>query len=340
MKKLILLSFISLVLMLTGCSESTNPDSDHIIIKDAVLYWNGDYAVDGCGFLLEMDSKFYKPENEDFIKDKYKQNYETSIRVKFKYLDKKINTYCFDSSSPFEYDGIELIEISDFAHNRLIGEWEWIESSGGIAGITLIPETQGYTKAYHFSSDSNLSIYKNDTLIIETTYEVIGDTLKIEGQDIYQIVDFKTDRIILYDQCIDCFINVFERKDTEPELLRVSGIWYTLNLKSDPLEIYDVSISGDIINLDIGYSGCVGHEFELFAPVFFMESNPLQTNISLYHKSSYDMCPQFSRETIAFSLLPLKEQYQEYYEDQGSVILNIFVLGDSTKFDQQPLYEF
>ena len=340
MKNFIIILLTGLVLIIASCSESTAPESTDVLQKQAVLHWQGDYAVDGCGFFVEIDSKMYKPSNEQIISDRYKQNSETQVSVRFRYLDHKINSYCFDAPSAIASDGIEIIEISDFACDNLIGEWEWVESSGGIAGVTLIPETVGYTQTYKFSSDSDLFIYKNDTLVAQTIYHLNGDTLRIEGQDIYMIVVFKTNRIILYDQCVDCFTNTFERKGVTPELLRISGIWYSLNLTSDPVEIYDVNLNGDIINLDIGYSGCVGHDFELFAPSFFMESNPVQIPVGLYHKSSYDMCALFTRTTISFDLIPIKEQYQEYYHENGSIRLNLFVLGDSSMSGTQILYEF
>lgn len=336
-----LLSFLIICcLIVAGCSESTNPDTNETIIKSALVHWSGAYEVDGCGFFIEIDSKMYKPINEENITEKYKTNNPSSVYLKFKYLDEQVPSSCGDAPFPVMNDGIEIIEMSDFVHNKLLGEWEWVESSGGIAGVTLIPETEGYTKTYHFSSDSNLSIYKNDTLISETTYQVVGDTLKINGQDINQIIEYKTDRIILYDLCVDCFISTFERKGIEPELIRTVGNWYTLNLQSDPVDIRTVAISDDVINLEIGYSGCVGHEFELFSSSYFMESNPVQIPIGLYHKSSYDMCPQYSIRTISFSLVPLKELYQHYYSDNGQIILRISAVGDSVIYNPKPTYEF
>jgi hypothetical protein len=342
-------AFLFIVLsafLFSGCSESIDPGSqaalekDELVVKDALIYWQGAYEVDGCGFFIEIDSKMYKAKNEEIINNKYKKGQPSDVQLKFKFLNEPINSLCGDLPYPLQTDGIEIVEICDIIKNSILGEWEWVESAGGIAGVTLIPETVGYTQTYNFWSDSNLSIYRNDTLISETKYHLNNDTLRIDGQDIYPLVVFKTNRIILYDQCVDCFTNTYERKGIEPELIRISAIWYSLNLKSDPVEIYDVNLTADIMNLDIGYSGCVGHDFELFAPSFFMESNPLQTQIGLYHKSSYDMCPVYSHATISFDLTPLREQYQDYYGEHGSVLLNISVLGDTLKYARKPLYEF
>lgn len=330
---------IFFLFLIVACSESTNP-SGASVQKQAIVYWQGDYAVDGCGFFVEIDSKMYKPENENVLGDEYKSDNPSDVLINFEYLDHKINKACFDSRSQTEYDAIRIISIKKLSDQSIIGEWEWVESSGGIAGVTLIPETVGYTKTYDFNSDSTLSVYRNDTLVNKSGFHLKDDTLDIDGENIRQVVEFKTDRLILRDLCVDCFTNTYERKGVEPELLRIIGNWYTLHLKSDSVAIKDVNINGDIINITIGFSGCVGHEFELFAPSVFMESNPVQSRLGLYHKSSHDMCPEYTIKTISFNLIPLKEQYQEYYGEHGSIVLDISALGKDNAYEPKPTYEF
>ena len=338
--KLVIISIFLIGVLMTGCSDSVEPTSENIQFKEAVIRWMGEYAVDGCGFAIEIDSKMYKAKNESILDDKYKKNDPAKVYLKFRYLDEEIVNYCGDSPLPQKTDGIEIVDILDFEPGDIIGEWEWVESSGGIAGITLVPETQGYTQTYHFVNDSLLDIYKNDSLFLQTTYKLMNDTLEITDWPFKQLVEYKENRLILDDQCVDCFTNVFERKGTDPELLRPVAFWPIFNLQTDPVEIRDVSVSGDNIDLEIGFSGCVGHDFELFAPATFMESNPVQARLELYHKSSYDMCGLYSIRTISFNLVSLKELYQQYYSEHGEIILNISVLGDSTIFTKKPTYEF
>lgn len=338
--KLIIISIFLIGILMTGCSDSVEPTSENIQFKEAVIRWMGEYAVDGCGFAIEIDSKMYKATNESILDDKYKKNNPVTVYLKFRYLDEKVVNYCGDLPLPQKTDGIEILDIFDFGPGDIIGEWEWVESSGGIAGITLVPETQGYTQTYHFVNDSLLDIYKNDSLFLETTYKLKSDTLEIAAWPFKQLIEYKENRLMLADQCVDCFTNVFECKGTDPELLRPVAFWPIFNLRTDPVEIRDVSVSGDNIDLEIGFSGCVGHDFELFAPSTFMESNPVQARLELYHKSSYDMCGLYTTRTISFNLVPLKELYQQYCSEHGKIILNISVLGDSTIFNNKPTYEF
>lgn len=56
----------------------------------------------------------------------------------------------------------------------LFGEWEWVSSTGGFAGWTLTPESQGYTQSACFRSDSTFVFYKSDSLIAYGTFELRG----------------------------------------------------------------------------------------------------------------------------------------------------------------------
>jgi len=89
---------------------SCNETEKEVYTKEAILKWQGDYAVDGCGFFIEIDNEEYKPENEDFIGDEFKMSGNIPVIVKFKYTGEKVTYYC-SRVSPLEADGIKLISI-------------------------------------------------------------------------------------------------------------------------------------------------------------------------------------------------------------------------------------
>lgn len=102
---------------------------------------------------------------------------------------------------------------------KLIGSWEWVQSYGGIAGLIITPETEGYTKTAHFRSDWTYKEERNDTTFLETTYRVDQDsvgnitahTLQIDGWEPMDIVSVTDSTLFLIDHCIDCFQHSYRR---------------------------------------------------------------------------------------------------------------------------------
>lgn len=102
---------------------------------------------------------------------------------------------------------------------KLIGSWEWIQSSGGIAGLTITPETVGYTKTAHFRNDWTYKEERNDTTFLETTYwldqdsvgSTIVHTLQIDGWEPKDIISVTDSSLDLSDRCIDCYLHSYRR---------------------------------------------------------------------------------------------------------------------------------
>ena len=82
---------LSSLLLLTSCDED---DEDCFTTEtvDATLLWTGDYAVDGCGYILYVGETEFKPINEQDISDSYKNPSTTAVEVKFINYDKKVRT--------------------------------------------------------------------------------------------------------------------------------------------------------------------------------------------------------------------------------------------------------
>lgn len=103
--------------------------------------------------------------------------------------------------------------------SKLIGSWEWIQSTGGFAGRTITPETEGYTRTVHFRSDWTYKEERNDTTILETTYRLDQDsvggtivhTLQIDNGIPSEITNLTDSTLSLDEQCIDCFGHSYRR---------------------------------------------------------------------------------------------------------------------------------
>jgi hypothetical protein len=97
-------------------------------------------------------------------------------------------------------------------------------------------------------------------------------------------------------------------------------------IENAPITITHAKIEGDIVTLEVSYSGgCGTHEINLFVSNMFMESNPVQTESILSHVTE-DPCDAVVTEELTFDLLPLKEFYSRIY-GYGEGSINIQGIG-------------
>jgi hypothetical protein len=110
------------------------------------------------------------------------------------------------------------------------GAWHWAGSRGGIAGVHVGPESEGYSVMLYFRRDGTLDIYRDGEhqtrVLVATTHPT--DTAEL-GQYVLQYADPLTvlpfgigvdrhsvhtsgrDTLILIDPCCDRFEHVFVR---------------------------------------------------------------------------------------------------------------------------------
>ena len=60
----------------------------------------------------------------------------------------------------------------DPAPTAHIGEWEWVRSSGSIAGVQRTPESEGYTVRIEFRADQTVRAFRGGDLVAEGTYTI------------------------------------------------------------------------------------------------------------------------------------------------------------------------
>lgn len=108
----------------------------------------------------------------------------------------------------------------------LAGRWEWQSSSGGIAGRTLTPATEGYSMELRLQTDGRAQLLKNGAVVGSADYQVgIGKTNgSFAGRDVVRFspsllggweemgLSFPdATHLVLADGCCDGFTYSFTR---------------------------------------------------------------------------------------------------------------------------------
>jgi hypothetical protein len=113
------------------------------------------------------------------------------------------------------------------ALEKIIGEWEWEEASGGFAGITVTPASEGYTESLLFQNNGEYIKYR-DSLEYQSYYYWIEEgrsifstepayLLRLGSRDHLTIdftysIDLEVDVLYLNEECNDCFRFKYSKK--------------------------------------------------------------------------------------------------------------------------------
>ena len=112
-------------------------------------------------------------------------------------------------------------EKSPIYSSSLFGEWSWISSCGGIAGICYTPTSTTQRIELVFTSDYILNTYVNDTLYSSTRFQTYilppadlpGTPNVIRYNSSYQVTfSIVHDTLFLNDFCCDGFNSIYKRK--------------------------------------------------------------------------------------------------------------------------------
>lgn len=112
---------------------------------------------------------------------------------------------------------------------RLVGEWAWESSSGGLLGQTLTPQTAGFDESYLFQKNGIFTHYRDTATLHSNFYWVEkGSSLFRTGEvfllylgnqdhttvtNTYSIEFEGENRLVLTEECNDCFEIIFNRKE-------------------------------------------------------------------------------------------------------------------------------
>lgn len=103
----------------------------------------------------------------------------------------------------------------------ITGEYDWIGSTGGIAGRTVTPQSEGYRVRLRFSGNQ-VSIFRNDSLMATSLFTIRADEVTYQpaisifgfdaGIDTQTFADLAGDTVALRDPCCDRFDHRFVRR--------------------------------------------------------------------------------------------------------------------------------
>lgn len=108
-------------------------------------------------------------------------------------------------------------------NNSLAGTWQWVSSTGGIAGKTYTPASEGYERSLSFTHDLKYANLKNSISQKSGTFEIIKaksiykteliDFIKYDDGTMSAIISQTSEELILADNNYDGFTETFKRKN-------------------------------------------------------------------------------------------------------------------------------
>jgi len=104
----------------------------------------------------------------------------------------------------------------------IYGEWDWRMSTGGYAGGTRTPESEGYNQRLVFKRGNKLYWYRDDELLFSGRFDLVWDAtwsrvdsgyvLHYGGNSYFpQEVRIEGESLILAELCYDCYYHVYFR---------------------------------------------------------------------------------------------------------------------------------
>ena len=110
---------------------------------------------------------------------------------------------------------------TDPISQQLEGDWDWVESSGGIAGMTHTPASTGETMRLSFSATGIVELVRDGVLAAATTYvtelaadggsPVVRYGQSLHGFEVQTVAFDGDDVLVLIDPCCDGFTFRFSR---------------------------------------------------------------------------------------------------------------------------------
>ncbi|HSG27949.1 MAG TPA: hypothetical protein VLA34_05665, partial [Candidatus Krumholzibacterium sp.] len=106
-------------------------------------------------------------------------------------------------------------------------------------------------------------------------------------------------------------------------------------LDTDMLEMLSASVDGDILSVEVRYSGgCIDHLFAMSARPWFRESLPVRMELYLHHDDGDDPCDAVITEELSFNLVRIGELYDALYGDGEGVMLDIAICDEGCRAEE------
>jgi NigD-like C-terminal beta sandwich domain len=100
-----------------------------------------------------------------------------------------------------------------------------------------------------------------------------------------------------------------------------------MDFKNEDFYLEDVSITDNILKLNVSYSGgCKKHQFLLVEKKNLQRAKDLyDVQLQLLHNSNNDTCKKIVTEDLFFNILPLKTKIQKENKDQKDINLLLII---------------
>ena len=106
--------------------------------------------------------------------------------------------------------------------SKIIGTWEWVSSTGGIAGVIHTPITTGDSIQVVFTASGVYQRIVNGVTEIDAPYSIekgstiysteMGDIMHYTGETIVNSLVTSSDTLLLREECFDCFIHTYVKR--------------------------------------------------------------------------------------------------------------------------------
>jgi hypothetical protein len=105
---------------------------------------------------------------------------------------------------------------------KIFGKWQWVSSTGGLAGKTITPASEGYSLRVEFRTNGIYRKYKSDTLAEQKKFSFSPETSIHHHKPVWTVsfdegspkmaISFSgPDTLILDEQVFDGFEHVYSR---------------------------------------------------------------------------------------------------------------------------------
>ena len=110
----------------------------------------------------------------------------------------------------------------DELFQALFGTWSWIQATGGIAGTTRTPDSEGYTRTLTFTRPNQVEMLRDGVPEVTTTFEFVplidsGSAQLLYAQpltgfDAQGVEISEAGDLVLSDPCCDGFVYEWRRE--------------------------------------------------------------------------------------------------------------------------------
>ncbi|MFN8280615.1 MAG: hypothetical protein U0V49_10065 [Saprospiraceae bacterium] len=99
--------------------------------------------------------------------------------------------------------------------SEIQGQWQWVETYGGISGEHYTPATEHINKSMTIQG-YNLKYYENNFLKFQSGFELVlrepDQTIIRLGDKTEYVIEWEGNTLVLVEPCIDCYEHYYVRK--------------------------------------------------------------------------------------------------------------------------------